>query len=115
VHEHPARPRDARTKWRYLDALVDVVVRKYGPLPAASLSRLVWRLRYAVPQWTGDLDNALRRAKRRLAHGRVEGVDWYFHDDGTQAPEPDDRVRLLAPFDQVAWDRRRSEILWGWA
>jgi uncharacterized protein YcaQ len=24
-------------------------------------------------------------------------------------------VRLLAPFDPVAWDRRRFEILWGWA
>jgi len=24
-------------------------------------------------------------------------------------------VRLLAPFDPVVWDRRRFEILWGWA
>jgi uncharacterized protein YcaQ len=24
-------------------------------------------------------------------------------------------VRLLAPFDPVAWDRRRFELLWGWA
>ena len=28
---------------------------------------------------------------------------------------PDDVVRLLAPFDPVVWDRRRFEILWGWA
>ena len=28
---------------------------------------------------------------------------------------PDDTVRLLAPFDPVVWDRRRFEILWGWA
>ena len=27
----------------------------------------------------------------------------------------DDTVRLLAPFDPVVWDRRRFEILWGWA
>ena len=31
------------------------------------------------------------------------------------ASEPDDEVRLLAPFDPVVWDRRRFEILWGWA
>ena len=28
------------------------------------------------------------------------------------APE---QVRLLAPFDPVVWDRRRFEMLWGWA
>jgi uncharacterized protein YcaQ len=26
-----------------------------------------------------------------------------------------DQVRLLAPFDPVVWDRRRFEMLWGWA
>lgn len=115
VHEHAPRPRDARTKWKHLDALVDVVVRKYGPLPAASLSHLLRRLRYAVPQWRGDLDNALRRARWRLVHIRVDGVDWFSHGDAGPVAEPEDRVRLLAPFDPIVWDRRRFEILWGWA
>ena len=26
-----------------------------------------------------------------------------------------DAVRLLAPFDPIVWDRRRFELLWGWA
>ncbi len=29
--------------------------------------------------------------------------------------EPPRRVRLLAPFDPVVWDRQRFEHLWGWA
>lgn len=102
--------RDAR-----IDALVDVVVRKYAPLPAASLSMVVRRLRYAVPQWRRALPAALQRAKRRLAHARVDGLEWYWPADespiGHEAPPI---VRLLAPFDPVVWDRRRFELLWGW-
>jgi len=111
-----AAPRSAATPKAQLDALVDVAVAKYGPLPGASLSFLVRRLRYAAPQWTGQLGAALDRTKRRLAHARVDGVDWYWpQTDALPIDDPDDAVRLLAPFDPVVWDRRRFEMLWGWA
>jgi len=115
AHEHLAHPRDAAMRRTHLDELVDVVVAKYAPLPAASLSDVVRRLRYAAPQWTGQLDSALTRAKRRLAHARVDGIDWYWPADRRSTTGADDEVRLLAPFDPVVWDRRRFEILWGWA
>jgi uncharacterized protein YcaQ len=116
AHQHEATPRDAATRRARLDALVDVIVGKYAPLPAPSLSSLVRRLRYAVPQWIGELDGALARAKRRLAHERVDGVDWYWPADETIPVQGTaDDVRLLAPFDPIVWDRRRFEILWGWA
>ena len=56
------------------------------------------------------------RARARLAHARVDGVDWYW-PAGERLPRgaPDDAVRFLAPFDPVVWDRRRFELLWGWA
>ena len=101
-----------------LDALVDVAVRKYAPLPGASLSSLVHSLRYAVPQWRGELRSAVKRAKQRLARAQVDGVDWYWPAD-ERAPQKagmlPDTVRLLAPFDPVVWDRRRFELFWGWA
>ena len=116
VREQNAAAQDAVARRARLDALADVIVRKYAPLPAASLSMLVRRLRYAVPQWTGELDGALQRVKRRLAAARVEGVDWYWPaDEPRGAAAPDGCVRLLAPFDPVVWDRRRFEMLWGWA
>jgi uncharacterized protein YcaQ len=113
--EHGAKPRDAATRRKRLDALVDVVVANYAPLPAVSLSMLVRRLRYAVPQWAGELERTLLHAKRRLAHTRVDGVDWFWPaSEALAADPPDDAVRLLAPFDPVVWDRRRFEMLWGW-
>ena len=45
------RPTDAARAPRALDALVDVVVDMYAPLPAPSLAYVVSRLRYAAPQW----------------------------------------------------------------
>lgn len=99
-----------------IDALVDIAVRVYAPLPAMSLGSLVSRLRYAVPQWRGDLRNALRRAKQRLAHSQVNGTEWYWPaEEYPGGAFTSDTVRLLAPFDPVVWDRRRFEMLWDWA
>jgi uncharacterized protein YcaQ len=98
-----------------LDALVDVVVNVYAPLPAATLSWLVRRLRYAAPQWAGLLTRALARAKDRLAHGHAEGTLWYWPAGESPDGAAPDAVRLLAPFDPVVWDRRRFEWLWNWA
>jgi uncharacterized protein YcaQ len=99
-----------------VDALVDVAVRKYAPLPGATLSWLVNRLRYGVPQWARLLKTAIARAKDRLAHARIDGVSWYWPaDEDPELFKADERVRLLAPFDPIVWDRRRFELLWGWA
>ncbi|HXP64772.1 MAG TPA: crosslink repair DNA glycosylase YcaQ family protein [Steroidobacteraceae bacterium] len=101
-----------------MDALVDVFVRKYAPLPDATLGNLVYRLRHAAPQWDKERKSALARAKQRLGSARVEGVDWYWPaNERPQSPKwrPDDDVRLLTPFDPVVWDRRRFEIFWSWA
>src|SRR5271170_5186133 len=61
-----------------MDALVDVVVHKYAPLPASTLGQLVSHLRGGAPQWIAHRGEALARAKQRLAHARVEGIDWYW-------------------------------------
>ena len=115
LHEHePARVSPAERR-RRLDALVDVVVNLYAPLPAASLSYAVRRLRYAAPQWAGELTAALHRAKARLAQARVGGTDWYWPaGEQPDGAEPREAVRLLAPFDPVVWDRRRFELFWNW-
>jgi uncharacterized protein YcaQ len=115
LHERQQGRVSARERRRRLDALADVVAHLYAPLPAASLSYAVRRLRYAVPQWTGDIAAVVQRTKDRLAHARLGGVDWYWPaGERPEHAESADTVRLLAPFDPVVWDRRRFELLWDW-
>jgi len=116
VREHAAASAGAAARRAQIDALVDVLVRAYAPLPRASLSAIISRLRYAVPQRRGELKGALQRALGRLAHARVENVDWYWPaEEHWPRDAPDLGVRLLTPFDPVVWDRRRFELLWGWS
>jgi len=114
-HAHAPAPIGSAARKSRVDALVDVLVSQYAPLPAASLSQVISRLRYAVPQWRGELRGALQRARQRLSRAEIDGQSWYWPESATatRVAQPD-AVHLLAPFDPVVWDRRRFEMLWGW-
>ncbi|HKG47606.1 MAG TPA: crosslink repair DNA glycosylase YcaQ family protein [Pyrinomonadaceae bacterium] len=115
THKHEPVPQGAAERRARIDALVDVLVKIYAPLHGPGLWFYLRRLRYAAPQWQKELPAALQRAKQRLAHVRVDNVDWYWPagenagDHSTQ-----EVVRFLAPFDPVVHDRDRFELLWGW-
>jgi uncharacterized protein len=115
AHLPPAAAPDADAA---LDAMVDVIVAKYAPLPAASFSQLVMHLSAAAPQWSERRSAALARARARLPQAEVEGVHWIWpagDNPRSQRHQLDEALRLLAPFDPVVWDRRRFELFWGWA
>jgi len=115
ARDHGPRVTAPAEKRARLDALVDVIVALYAPVPAPTLSWLVRRLRYAAPQWQGQLTATLARARARLGQTAVDGVTYYWPAGEAPDGEVPDAVRLLAPFDPVVWDRRRFEHLWGWA
>ena len=66
AHQHGLGPADAAARRERIDALVDVVVGVYAPLPARRLAVFVRELRHAAPQWQGELKSACERAKERL-------------------------------------------------
>ena len=117
VREPVAVQPDAATASTRFDALVDVVIHKYAPLPAASLGQLLSLLCVGAPQWRTQRAAALTRAKQRFAHIRIDGIDWYW--PGEESPRSsrwrlDDEVRLVTPFDPIVWDRRRFTLFWEW-
>ncbi len=115
AHQHGPGPMDPVERRTRIDALVDVAINLYAPLPATSLAIVVRRLRYAVPQWRAEITSALQRAKERLSHAHVDGIEWYWPgDEDATHHEIQDKVRLLTPFDPIVWDRDRFELLWGW-
>jgi uncharacterized protein len=100
------------------DRLLDLVLHQYAPLPERSLSELASHLALGAPQWRPQRDAALQRLLQRSPHASVDGVRWVWPDGENPASRRhriDDRLRLLAPFDPVVWDRRRFERFWGWA
>ncbi|MDO8768026.1 MAG: crosslink repair DNA glycosylase YcaQ family protein [Burkholderiaceae bacterium] len=101
-----------------MDALVDVIVHKYAPLPERSLGELIGHLRGGAPQWAHLRRESLARAKERLASATIDGQTYYWpatENPASRRHAPLEAVRLLAPFDPLVWDRRRFEHLWGWA
>jgi uncharacterized protein len=113
AHQHDLAQLDRAARESRLDALVDAAVNIYAPLPGKSFSFLLRRLRFATPQWQKYLTATIQRAKHRLDHARVDGVDWYWPSRKSE-PVPQGTVRLLTPFDPIVWDRDRFELLWGW-
>lgn len=100
-----------------MDAMADALVQTYAPLLGASLARHISMLALAAPQWAGLRRATLARARARLAQAQVDGDTWYWPagEDPRRGWRVARRVRLLAPFDPVVWDRARFERLWGWA
>jgi uncharacterized protein YcaQ len=115
VHQHGLGPTNAVARRARIDALVDIAVRIYAPLPGPSLSFLIRRIRFAAPQWNTELTSAIQRAKLRLAHSRIDDVDWYWPaEEDVASYAPPGAARLLTLFDPIVWDRDRFELLWGW-
>ena len=97
--------------------LLALILAVYAPLPLRSLGYLVSLSGYGGPHLKVAVRAALKAA---LAAGELEratvgGVTYVW--PALEKPQLDieDRVRFLAPFDPVVWDRLRFEHLHGWA
>lgn len=117
VIAHPEQDQGPEARLLRAQTLLDQIVALYAPLPAASFGYLTSLLGYGAPHLRLGSRQAFKLAKQRYAHALVDGQTWFWPPDEkppSKRHAPDDRLRLLAPFDPVVWDRRRFVQFWGW-
>ncbi|MEO8755528.1 MAG: crosslink repair DNA glycosylase YcaQ family protein, partial [Casimicrobiaceae bacterium] len=87
----------------------------YAPLPEPTFRRLLYMA-------TGSSLSPALGAKtfEQLRNGpevhrvTLDGMDWLLPAAEALRDDVVDRVRVLAPFDPLVWDRRRFAQFWGW-
>jgi len=101
-------------------ALLGVVSQVLAPISERSLRAVVARSARALG-CDAPTVIAAQRSAGLLEAGNFDGVSYIWPGPAARrrpVPPPDEparRVRLLAPFDPLVWDRQRFEHLWGWA
>ncbi|HEV3365269.1 MAG TPA: crosslink repair DNA glycosylase YcaQ family protein [Acidimicrobiia bacterium] len=113
----PPRPDDVSPEER-LRRLLVVVCNVLAPVQERTLQAVAAQLRRHLAGTPGHKD-ARRVLRGLLDSGELERqtVDGVAYVSPVPGPAPEDapaRVRFLAPFDPLVWDRRRFEHLWQW-
>ncbi len=115
--ERPLRDDSPEARLERAERMMDLLVKLYAPLPSASLSYLCRLLRQGVPHIDAAARQVQERARSRYPHAEVDGQLWFWpqgENPSAARHRVDGRLRFLAPFDPVVWDRRRFRSLWGW-
>ena len=106
----PPLPAPARAR-----AILSLLLDLYAPLPEAVFRQLAKMVTESSlsPTLRAKTFEQLRDHPdmRRVA---IDGAQWLLPAREELRDDMADRVRLLAPFDPVVWDRRRFAAFWGW-
>jgi len=113
----PPRPRALPAAVR-ADGLIRMVVNLYAPLPLRTLTQLINMMGSRKPELDYPARIALLVRRGELCCEEVDRMEYVWPagetiGEGVEIDVPN-KVRFLAPFDPVVWDRRRFEHLWGW-
>lgn len=97
------------------DALIKVIINVLGPIPERSLNSSTVSVRRHFPKPMDARATVNRLIKKgELIRQVIDGVFYLWTPTQTSPSQMARRVRFLAPFDPIVWDRRRFEHFWGW-
>lgn len=105
---------------RRAEKLALLILGILAPISTSGLNGTFALLRRGAPGLKG-LNEAVVGLRRSGAVEALtaDGETYLFparssDEAATAVAEPTNRVRILAPFDPIVWDRRRFDHLWGW-
>jgi uncharacterized protein YcaQ len=108
----PSRPFDGSlTPEERLHKLILVVTSVLAPSPERSLRAIVARYR----RWGNPrkaVDDLIRNGS--LQRQVIDGLSYVWSAGRSTYDSGQRRVRFVAPFDPLVWDRTRFEHFWGW-
>ena len=107
----PGPPAESEPAADRLRALVMITAGIFAPAPEKSLQKVIARYRH-LGSARGII--AALVASGELQREQVDGMSYVWPATENADTEEPRRVRFLAPFDPVVWDRVRFEHLWGW-
>ena len=117
VYAHAEPPTSDRSPDERWQARVLHLATLFGPIPERGLRGVLRLARRGLPgvRAPAAAIPALVRAGA-LERETVDGTPWLWPPEARPVPSggAPRRVRLLAPFDPVVWDRDRVARLWGW-
>jgi uncharacterized protein YcaQ len=111
VYQPVELPADDQQPTERLQQLVRVLANIFAPSPEKSLQTVIARYR-DLGKTRQALADLIRTGEFRREI--VDGVSYVWPVDHHVPSDVPRKVRFLAPFDPVIWDRRRFEHLWGW-
>ena len=108
----PSPPREASTRLKDLILLTASILQ---PIPMRSLRATLQHLAHAAPAASGRYAAlSVLLETGALASAVVDNLRYVWPAGRLPRRRPEERVRFLAPFDPLVWDRIRFEHLWGW-
>lgn len=95
--------------------LVKLIATILAPVQQKTLQETIARVRRSINglEKTALVLNDLF-ASGELQKEIVEGITYIWPTTNSSSRKLKSKVRFLAPFDPLVWDRRRFEHLWGW-
>lgn len=116
LYEAASRQFEEATPEERVRGLILLIARILAPVPERSLRTTVLLASHTAPGLNAArIEIAKLVDAGELAQATVDGIQYVWPADAAVGSRPAARVRFLAPFDPVVWDRRRFEHFWGWA
>jgi uncharacterized protein YcaQ len=95
-----------------LRRLILAIVNILAPVSERTLRKAARPLRHLLATFPAAFASLIHAGE--LQKIAVDGISYVLPGQETPSGDVERRVRFLAPFDPVVWDRRRFEHFWGW-